>query len=43
MVCQWAVYSAAEGGFDPVEARFRKTTSGAVTANEYKASSSGCG
>ncbi len=40
---QWAVYNAPEGGFDPVESRFRRNAEGAAEAVEYKASSSGCG
>ena len=39
----WAVYDAAERGFDPREARWRRTREGGVAELDYKASESGCG
>lgn len=39
----WATYNAAEGGFDPIEMRWRRKQDGGVAEIEYKASESGCG
>lgn len=39
----WAVYDAPEGGFDPIESRWRRNKAGGITEIEYKTSESGCG
>jgi len=39
----WAVFGAAERGFDPVEMRWRRGKDGAVSAIPYQSSESGCG
>ena len=39
----WAVYGAAEAGFDPIETRFHRTRTGKMVPNDYKPSGSGCG
>ena len=39
----WAVYGAAEAGFDPSEARWRRKAAGGITTIEYTPSGSGCG
>ena len=40
---EWALFDAAEQGFDPLETRFRRTKTGKMVEIEYKASDSGCG
>jgi tRNA wybutosine-synthesizing protein 1 len=40
---EWAVYNAAEAGFDPVDTRWRRTKTGGIAEVEYKSSESGCG
>lgn len=39
----WAMYDAPEGGFDPIETRFRRTKDGTVKLIDYKPTESGCG
>lgn len=39
----WAVYDAPEGGFDPVESRWRRNKAGGISEIEYRSSESGCG
>ncbi|CAE7819222.1 TYW1 [Symbiodinium sp. KB8] len=40
---QWALWDAPEGGFDPIEQRFRRTRDGKKVENSYEPSESGCG
>lgn len=40
---KWAVYDAAERGFDPIETRFRRSKDGKVVEFEYQSTESGCG
>lgn len=39
----WALYNAPEGGFDPIEMRWRRNKDGSLAEIEYKSSESGCG
>ena len=39
----WALYASTERGFDPLEARWRRTKAGAIVENSYEPSGSGCG
>ncbi|KAJ3106970.1 S-adenosyl-L-methionine-dependent tRNA 4-demethylwyosine synthase [Phlyctochytrium planicorne] len=40
---QWAVFGAAEEGFNPVDTRYRKNKEGKTVEIDYKSSESGCG